>query len=118
MDLRERFDQLAQVSRPASGQQALLNVLTIGKQADAIAGVQCKLSERYGSGAGVVEFGVDVGVLFADREHRFACGDKSNAGPHQATAIEHDPHGLAAFGLVLPSHQAAAARSGCPADIA
>src|SRR5205814_9944025 len=37
---------------------------------------------------------------------------------HQAAAVEHDPHRLAAFGLVLPGDEVAAARRGGPADVA
>ena len=43
---------------------------------------------------------------------------RSNAGAHEAAAVEDDPDGLAALGLVLAGDEAAAAGGGRPADVA
>ena len=43
---------------------------------------------------------------------------RADGRTHQASAIEHDPYGLAALGLILPGDQGAAARGGGPADVA
>ena len=44
----------------APGQQALLDALAIGKQANAVAGVERQLGQRNRGRAGVVELGVDL----------------------------------------------------------
>ena len=57
-DLGEGLDQLAKVCGAATGEQALLDALAIGEQADAVAGKKGQLGQRDGGGAGVVELGV------------------------------------------------------------
>ena len=53
------------------------------------------------------------------QRHRRICSRSGHdARTHQPSAIEHDPHGLAAFGLILARNQVSAARACRPADIA
>src|ERR1035438_3467134 len=53
-----------------------------------------------------------------DRQRRFAFRDGGDTRAHQPAAIEHDPHRLAALGLVLARDRNAAARRRGPADVA
>src|SRR5271157_1331751 len=114
MYLGQRLDQLAQVRRAAAGQQALLNALAIGQQAHTVTGEERQLGQSDGCGAGVVELGSAgrrAGLLDEFAGH----GD---AGPHEPPAVEDDPDGLAALGLVLAGDETAAPRGGRPADVA
>jgi len=62
MDLGKGLDELAEVGCAAAGQEALLEARAISEQADAVAGVECELSQGDGGGAGVIELGVDFGA--------------------------------------------------------
>jgi len=53
--LGEELDELAEVSGAATGEETLLDGLAVGEKADAIAGVEGKLGEGDGGGAGVVQ---------------------------------------------------------------
>ncbi len=108
--LRERFDNLPQMRVAAAGKNALLHMLPIDEQADAIAGEQRQLRQRHGGGAGVVELGVAATVL--------RIGVVENSAAQQPACVENDPHGLAALGLVAARDQLAAARCRRPADVA
>ncbi len=100
------------MSRAATGQQALLNVLPIGQQAHPVAGVECQMGQRNSRCACVVELaaGRSAGVL------EFRAG--SHPRPHQPAAVEDDPNWLAALALVLAGYGSAVPRRGRPADVA
>ena len=117
-NLRQQFDHLAQVCRAAAGQQALLDRLAVGEQADAIAGEECELRQRHRGGAGMIEFGVFAQTAGSKGQSRIGTRSGDYARTHQPAAIEHDPHGLAALGLVLARDQVSAARTCGPADVA
>ena len=117
-DLGEGLDQLAEVGCAAAGKQALLNALAVGKQADAVAGEESELGEGYGGGAGEVELGVDARAGVGDGQCGLARGTGGDTGTHEAAAVEDDPDGLAARGLILAGDEGAAAGAGGPADIA
>ena len=115
--LCQQFDHLAEMSCAASWQKTLLDGLAVSKQANAIAGEQRQLRQCYGSGACVVELGVFANVRGpAERCVGSRGGDYARA--HQPSAVEHDPHRLAALGLVLARDQVSATRARGPADVA
>ena len=116
--LREQFDHLAQVSGAAPGQQALLDPLAVGEQADAIAGVERQLRQRDRCRDRRGRAWSVRAAAGGEGQSRIGSGAPRPRGTHQAAAVEHDPHRLAALGLVLARDQAAASRGGGPADVA
>ena len=58
VDEGEGLDDLAEVGGSAAGEDALLDGLAVGEEADSISGEEGELGEGYGGGAGVIEFGV------------------------------------------------------------
>ena len=71
------------------------------------------MGQRDRRGAGVIQLaaGRPAGTI------RRLCGER-HARAHQPAAVQHDPHWLAALGLVLAGDQAAAPRRRGPADVA
>ena len=100
----------------APRQQTLLNALPVSQQSHAVAGVERKLRQLHGRGAGMVQLG--MGVIRATAHIQRSALRRSRAVAHQAAAVQNDPHRLAALGLVLAGDERAAARGGGPADVA
>src|ERR1700691_2156030 len=89
---------------------ALLHILSVDEQADAVAGKKRELREGHGGGAGVVELGVAATILIL--------GVFEDSATQQTARVEHDPDCLAALGLIAARNQLTAACCRCPADVA
>ena len=61
---------------------------------------------------------MDARAGLGDRQRGLARSRGRHARAHEPAAVEHDPDGLAALGLILAGDEGAAAGAGGPADVA
>ena len=83
------------------GRHSLTDPTPVGHQTNPVSRVQRNLRQAQSGVGGIVQL-----------------AQLPDAGPHQASGVDHDPNGLTAFDLIDPSHQLSPAGRRGPANVA